>query len=150
TPDRFREWLARDAGLLDESAGRKWRSLSDTAITAQLLYGARDDYSLLRRGVDFYPEGALIWFEADTLIRQLSHGAKSLDDFCHLFFGDAASSKHTGPLVSPYTRENLIAALQAVQPYDWDKFITQRVDATGSRTPRAGIANAGWKLAFRD
>ena len=89
TPDRFREWLARDAALLDQSAGRKWRTLSDTAISAQILYGSRDDYSSLRRSVDFYSEGALIWFEADTLIRQLSHGTKSLDDFCRAFFGGA-------------------------------------------------------------
>ena len=52
--------------------------------------------------------------------------------------------------VKPYTRESLIAALQAVQPYDWEGFFAQRVDATGSRTPRAGIANAGWKIEFGD
>lgn len=148
TPDRFREWLARDAALLDQSAGRKWRPLSDTAISAQILYGSRDDYSLLRRSVDFYSEGALIWFEADTLIRQLSHGTKSLDDFCRAFFGETPSHASGEPVVNPYTKESLVAALQAVQPYDWDGFFTQRVDSTASRTPRAGIANAGWKLAY--
>jgi predicted metalloprotease with PDZ domain len=151
TADRFREWLARDAALLDQSAGRKWRSLSDTAISAQILYGSRDDYSLLRRGVDFYSEGALLWFEADTLIRQLSHETKSLDDFCRAFFGGGDSNSNSvEPTVSPYTRETLVAALQAVQPHDWDEFFKQRVDSTASRTPRAGIANAGWKLAFGD
>ena len=148
TPDRFREWLARDAALLDQSAGRKWRPLADTSISAQVLYGARDDYSLLRRGVDFYSEGALIWFEADTLIRQLSHGTKSLDDFCRAFFGGTPANASGEPAVNPYTRDSLVAALQAVQPYDWEGFFTQRVDSTGSRTPRAGIANAGWKLSF--
>ncbi len=151
--DRFREWLARDAALLDQSAGRKWRPLTDTAISAQILYNARDDYSSLRRSVDFYSEGALIWFEADTLIRQLSHGTRSLDDFCRVFFGEAASAQAANgagaePVVNAYTRETLVAALQSVQPYDWEGFFTQRVDATGSHTPRAGIANAGWKLVF--
>ncbi|HEV2198960.1 MAG TPA: hypothetical protein VGR73_04000 [Bryobacteraceae bacterium] len=154
TPERFREWLARDAALLDQEPGRKWRPLTDTAISAQILYGARDDYSSLRRGVEFYSEGALLWFEADTRIRQLSHGARSLDDFCRAFYGGAPlreSGKETGdPAVSPYTRENLVAVLQSVQPYDWDGFFTQRVDSVGTRTPLEGIANAGWRLTFSD
>lgn len=148
TPERFREWLARDAALVELASGRKWRSLEDTSISAQILYGARDDYSLLRRGVDFYSEGALLWFEADTVIRQLSHGTKSLDDFCRAFFGASNTVPSAGEALSSYTRESLVAALNAVQPYDWNGFFTQRVDVTGSRTPRAGITNAGWKLAF--
>jgi len=146
TPERFREWLARDAALLDQSAGRKWRSLTDTAISAQILYDAREDYSNLRRSVEFYSEGALLWFEVDTLIRQMSHGTRSLDDFCRAFFGDKSGE----PTVHPYTRESLVAALQAVQPHDWEGFFAQRVDGVGSRTPREGIANAGWKIVFGD
>lgn len=154
SPERFRDWLARDASLLDQEAGRKWRPLTDTAISAQILYGAREDYSSLRRGVEFYSEGALLWFEADTLIRQLSHGIRSLDDFCRAFYG-AASLKDAGkesgePAVNPYTRESLVAALEAVQPYDWDAFFAQRVDSVAGHTPLAGIANAGWKLAFNE
>ena len=148
TPERFREWLARDAALLDQESGRKWRTLFDTSVSAQILYGAREDYSSLRRGVEFYSEGALLWFEADTVIRQLSHGARSLDDFCRAFFGRAASRESGDPAVSPYTREDLVAALQSVEPYDWDGFFAKRVDSLGSRTPLEGIANAGWKLSF--
>ena len=42
-----------------------------------------------RRSVDYYPEGTLIWLEVDVMIRQLSKGAKSLDDFCRAFHGGA-------------------------------------------------------------
>lgn len=149
TPERFREWLASDAALLDQSSGRKWRSLADTSVSAQILYGARDDYSFLRRSVEFYPEGALLWFDVDTLIRQMSRGARSLDDFCKAFFGDAGpADTDREEAVKAYTRASLVAALQSVQPYDWEGFFAQRVDATGSRTPREGIANAGWKIVF--
>jgi predicted metalloprotease with PDZ domain len=146
TPERFREWLAREASLLDQAAGRKWRSLADTSISAQILYGSRDDYSSLRRSVDFYSEGALLWFDIDTLIREKSRGAKSLDDFCHAFFGGSGGVA----TVKSYTRAELVAALQAVQPFDWEAFLEQRVDATGTHTPREGIANAGWKLVYGD
>jgi predicted metalloprotease with PDZ domain len=146
TPERFRDWLAREASLLDQSAGRKWRTLADTSISAQILYGSREDYSALRRSVDVYSEGALLWFDIDTLIRQQSKGAKSLDDFCRAFFGGEGGAA----TVKSYTRASLVAALQAIQPHDWDGFFAQRVDTAGSRTPREGIGNAGWRLVFGD
>ncbi len=144
SPERFRDWLARDAALLDESSGRKWRSLTDTAVSAQILYESRDDYSALRRSVDFYTEGALLWFDIDTMIRQKSKGARSLDDFCRAFFGGEKSEA----AVKSYTRAEVVTALQAIQPYDWETFFAQRVDSVGSHTPREGIANAGWKLVL--
>ena len=82
-----RQFLGLTAATLDNRAGREWRSLADTAIAAQLLYEARSDWESSRRGVDFYPEGALIWLDADSLIRQLSGGARSMDDFARAFFG---------------------------------------------------------------
>jgi predicted metalloprotease with PDZ domain len=85
----YRESLANTAAELDTKAGRTWRPLEDTAVAAQVLYEAGSDYGSLRRSVDYYPEGSLIWLEADVLIRQLSKGAKSLDDFCHTFHGGA-------------------------------------------------------------
>ena len=36
-----------------------------SAVAAQVLYGARADWALSRRGVDFYPESELLWLEAD-------------------------------------------------------------------------------------
>ena len=89
--DDFRESLAATAAGLDTKSGRTWRPLEDTAVAAQVLYGAGDDYADYRRGVDYYPEGTLIWLEADTLIRQLSKGAKSLDDFAAPFTADQAA-----------------------------------------------------------
>ena len=68
------------AAALDHEAGRQWRPLEDTAVAAQFLYEAGGDYADYRRGVDFYPEGMLLWLDVDVTIRQLSKGAKSLDD----------------------------------------------------------------------
>ncbi len=87
TPEEFREDLAITAAALDHKYGRDWRPLEDTAVAAQLLYNSREDYAGYRRGVDYYDEGTLIWLEADVLIRDLSRGAKSLNDFCRSFEG---------------------------------------------------------------
>ncbi len=82
TPEQYRDYLAITAASLDNEYGRRWRPLEDTAVAAQLLYSAPEDYNAYRRNVDYYPEGTLIWLEADVTIRKLSKGAKSLNDFC--------------------------------------------------------------------
>jgi len=144
TPEEFREEIARIAADLDHEAGRTWRPLEDTAVAAQILYSARDDYSDYRRGVDYYDEGTLIWLEADVLIRKLSNGAKSLNDFCRAFYGGPSGA----PALKPYTFDDLVAALNSVQAYDWSRFLRQRVESTGPHAPLGGIENSGWKLEY--
>ncbi len=111
---------------------------------AQLLYTASDDYSNYRRGVDYYPEGSLLWLEADVLIRQLSKGSKSLNDFCHSFHGGPGGT----PAMKTYTFEDIVAGLNAVQPYDWSGFWNQRLHSTSARAPLGGVEGSGWKLAY--
>ena len=60
----------------------------------------------------------MLWLEADTLIRKLSHGRRTLDDFCAAFHGAPGGL----PQVKTYDFDALIAALNAVQPYDWRSF----------------------------
>src|ERR1051326_6023744 len=101
----------------------------------------------MRRGVDFYDEGVLIWLEVDTTIRKESHGKKSLDDFCRVFFGPP-----DGPVqVKPYTFENLTEALNNIADYDWKAFFETRVNRIGTdRAPLGGIEAGGYRLAYVD
>jgi predicted metalloprotease with PDZ domain len=144
TPEEFRDEMARIAAALDQEAGRKWRPLQDTADSAQLLYFARDDYSEYRRSVDYYDEGTLIWLEADVLIRELSKGTRSLNDFCRAFHGGPGGA----PALQPYTFDDVVAGLNQVQPYDWAKFLRARLDSTAPHAPLGGIENGGWKLVY--
>ncbi len=146
TPAQYREQLAITAATLDNEGGRQWRPLQDTATAAQVLYSARNDYSDYRRGVDYYPEGTLIWLDADVTIRTLSNNKKSLNDFCHSFHGGDSGT----PMVKPYTFEDVVTALNAVQPYDWTKFLRDRLDSTSAHAPLNGILNSGWKLVYND
>ena len=146
TPDQYRESLALTAAGMDVQKGRAWRPLADTAVAAQLLYGARSDWASWRRGVDFYPESELLWLEADALIRQQSRGSKSLDDFCRLFHGGESGP----PKVVPYRFEDVVAALNQVAPHDWKTFWTTRLASTRPGAPLGGIAASGWKLAYRE
>jgi predicted metalloprotease with PDZ domain len=146
TADDYRQNLAVTAALLENRAGRTWRTLQDTADAAQLLYSARDDYRDLRRSVDYYPEGSLIWLEVDVTIRQLSRGVKSLDDFLKAFEGAPSS----GPTVKPYTFDDVVGTLNSVQPYDWKAFLTERLQSTSPHAPLGGIEKSGWKLVYKD
>jgi predicted metalloprotease with PDZ domain len=144
TNEDFREEMAYTAATLDRQAGRQWRPLSDTTIAAQLLYHADPEAAARRRNVDFYPEGELIWLEADTIIRQQSQGKLSLDDFCRKFHGGVSGP----PKVVPYTLSDIVVTLNGIAPYDWGEFFRKRVYQINPHVPLGGIENSGWRLAY--
>ncbi len=146
TPEQARDYLAETAAALDNEPGRTWRPLLDTAVSAQFLYGAERSWDAWRRGVDFYDESLLFWLEADAIIRSQSKGQRSLDDFCKRFHGGESGP----PTVKPYTFEDVVATMNEVQPYDWRKFFTERVEEVRPHPPLGGITAGGWKLAWSD
>jgi len=99
-----------------------------------------------RRGLDYYPEGELIWLEVDATIRQQSHGQRSLDDFCRRFHGGESGP----PRVVPYTFDDVVSGLNAVVPFDWASLLKERVRKTSSHAPLGGIERGGWQLVYND
>ncbi|HEY8022367.1 MAG TPA: M61 family peptidase, partial [Thermoanaerobaculia bacterium] len=146
TPEQYREEVAATAAALDHEPGRTWRPLADTAVAAQLLYGSAHAWGSWRRGTDFYEESLLLWIEVDMLIRQESHGKRSLDDFCRLFYGRPGGA----PALKPYTFDDLVTALGQVAEHDWRGFFTARLESLDPHAPLGGIRLAGWKLAYDD
>jgi predicted metalloprotease with PDZ domain len=146
SPDEFHDDLARVAALLDRKSGRTWRPLQDTATMAAQLYNAPGEWSNYRRGVDFYDEGVLLWLEVDTIIRKETNGAKSIEDFCRIFHGPPS----TGPMVKPYTFDDVVSALNQVAPRDWRAFLRSRLDATEPHAAMGGIEAGGWRLVYND
>ena len=143
--DWSRDWLASTAAQMDHRYGRRWRNLQDTATAASLLYESPTEWANLRRGVDFYREGVLLWLEVDTLMRKQTNGAKSIDDFTHAFHGGT-----TAPGVVTYTFDDVVNGLNAVAPYDWRAFLRERLDAYTTHAPLGGIENAGWELVYTE
>ena len=146
TDQYYKERLALVSAYLDNLPGREWRPLVDTTVAAQLLYPAPNAWAAYRRGTDFYDEGWLIWLDVDTLIRSMTGGQKSLDNFCQTFHGGASGS----PAVRPYTLDDVVTALNDVAPYDWKTFLTTRVGRTGPRAPLDGVTRGGWRLVYND
>ena len=145
--EQYRDLLALSAASLDYRPGRDWRPTEDTAIAASVLRGGDPAWSNWRRGQDYYQEGELFWLDADTLIREKTKNKKSLTDFLHIFLGKGGN---TGPLIVTYNRDELVADLNQVMPYDWATFMHERIDEINPHADLAGIERGGYKLTFTD
>ena len=141
-----RDVFAITAANFDISPGRDWRPLVDTTNQPTISQRSPVSWVTWQRPEDYYTEGMLIWLDADTKIRELSGDKKSLDDFAKLFFGVNNGSYIT----KTYTLDDVIAALNAVQPYDWATFLRTRVYELAPKTPKDGITRGGYKLVYDD
>jgi predicted metalloprotease with PDZ domain len=147
TPEQTRDILARvAAGFTADDAGREWRPMVDT--TNQPIVSQRRPVSFVsyQRPEDYYTEGMLIWLDADTKIRELTDGKRSLDDFCKKFFGIYNGSFIT----APYTLDEVVRDLNEVAPYDWKGFLQERVYDLHVAVPMNGFTQGGYKLVYTD
>ncbi len=143
-PETYRDNLALIAADLDHRSGRVWRNLQDTADGVPSMQGAPPQWDSWRRPLDYYDEDVLNWLWVDTIIRQQTHGQKSIDDFCHLFHGGPSGT----PEVKTYTFDDVVSALNQIAPYDWRGFWTERLTNHGPGAPLTGVENSGWKVAY--
>lgn len=141
-----RDQLAAIAAQAVHQPARTSVALVDTATEAWVLRGVPGGWTSLRRGQDFYQQGALAWLEADAIIRTQSKGQRSLDDFLRAFFGQ----RDTGPIVLPYTRADVEAGLSAIVPYDWHGFFESRIYQVNPEPAVSALAKAGWRLVYND
>ncbi len=144
TPEQFRDDVARIAARLDHLPGRTWRNLQDTADGVPAMQGSPSPWESWRRTVDYYDEDVLNWLWVDMIIRQQTHGAKSIDDFCHLFHGGESGP----PQVKTYNFDDVVKTLNQVTPYEWSTFWTERLTNHGPGAPLAGLEASGWKLVY--
>lgn len=142
--ENLKSAFARNAASLANKEGRTWRSTEDTSVAASILRNAGTAWGNARRAQDYYFEGTLVWVGADAIIRKQSNGAKSLDDFCKLFFG----GKDSGPEIKPYTYQDLVGALNSIAPYDWNGYFQKMVYDVHPGPTTEGLEMAGWRLVY--
>ena len=146
TPEQTRDIFARVAANFAASAGRDWRPLVDT--TNQPIISQRRPVSWVsyQRPEDYYTEGELIWLDADTKIRELTDGKKSLDDFARKFFGCLQRQLHHRPVHAG----RCVKDLNEVAPYDWKTFFQERVYDLHPQVPMNGFTQGGYQLVYTD
>ncbi|MGK6320889.1 M61 family metallopeptidase [Sphingomonas sp. DT-204] len=138
--------LAIIAANYDAMQGRKWRPLIDTTNDPIISARRPKGWTNWQRSEDYYNEGLLIWLETDALLRKLSGGRKSMDDFARAFFG--MNDGDWGELT--YTFEDVVKTLNDIHPYDWAGFLDQRVNRINERAPLAGLTDNGYRLVYTD
>jgi predicted metalloprotease with PDZ domain len=138
--------LAYTAASYDIRVGRQWRALQDTTADPVVSQRRPRPWFTWERNEGYYSEGAFIWLDADTLIREATDGEKSLDDFSKAFYGMNDGSYV--PLL--YTFEDVVSTLHAVHPYDWATFLRTRLDGHGPGAPLDGIERGGYELVYTD
>ena len=139
------EAWAENAAWYSSIAGRAWRPLQDTTNDEIINPRRPMSWDSWQRTKTFTMRVPLK-ARADTLIRERSAGKRSLDDFAARFFGVGDGS--FVPLT--YTFEDLVRALNAVEPYDWADFLRQRLDGVARQAPLAGLARGGYRLVYSD
>ncbi len=138
--------LAAIAAGMDLRVGRKWRPLIDTTHDPIIAARKPKPWTSWQRAEDYYSEGLLIWLEVDQIIRRESGGKKSLDNFAKDFFG----GKNGDWGVVTFVEQDVVDALNKVQPYDWTTFIDERVYKTAQEAPINGLTLGGYQLTFVD
>jgi predicted metalloprotease with PDZ domain len=138
--------IAATAAAYDNRRGRDWRPLQDTTNDPILADRRPLPWRSWQRSEDYYSEGELIWLDADTLIREMSHDTKSLDDFARAFFGIDNGSY----VPATYSFEDVAKTLSSVQSHDWAKFLRSRLDGFAAGAPLDGLKRGGYTLAYTD
>jgi len=144
TKQQALDTLAALAARLDTMAGRNWRPLTDTTDDPIIAQRRPKGWVSYQRSEDYYNEGALIWLDADSLIRQLSDGARSMDDFARAFFG--VHDRDWGEML--YTFDDVVKTLNQVQPNDWAAFLHARLDNINAHAPLDGFTRGGYQLVY--
>ena len=146
TKQQALDQFAIDSAYYAALTGAQWRALEDTTNDPVINMRRPMSWRDFQRFEDYYHEGAMIWLDADTLIRERSQGQRSLEDFARAFFGINDGSV----TIVTYTFDDLVKALNAVQPYDWARFLHQRLDAVAKPAPLDGVRRGGYRLIFTD
>ncbi|HEY0801101.1 MAG TPA: hypothetical protein VGD54_09665 [Steroidobacteraceae bacterium] len=139
--------LASMSAEFQDRVGAQWRPLQDTTNDEIIQQRRPISWSTWQRNVfDSFFQGELIWFDADTWIRERTGGRRSLDDFARDFFGG-----HPGEfIVDTYRFDDVIAALNKVAPGDWASFFRERLDSYGTAHALDGVTRGGYRLVFDD
>jgi predicted metalloprotease with PDZ domain len=138
--------LALNAAYYETETGHEWRPLQDTTNDPIINPRRPMSWRDWQRFEDYYSEGALIWLDVDTLIRERTQGKRSLDDFARAFFGFNDGSLTT----VTYSFDDVVRTLNAVEPYDWAAFLRQRLDVVDKPAPLDGLRRGGYKLIYTD
>jgi predicted metalloprotease with PDZ domain len=138
--------LAEIAATHEIRPGGHWRPLSDTTRDPIIASRSPIPWPSWQRSEDYYTEGALVWLDVDTRIRELSGDTRSLDDFARDFFGQDDRVWIT----NTYTFEDVVETLDRTASFDWAGFFEPKLHQTSDEAPLDGVTRGGYRLVYRE
>ncbi len=127
--------------------GRNWRSLRDTQVAAYTIRKRSNSWSNLRRNQDYYFEGAMLWLEFDSRIREATNGKKSLDDFCMRFFSNGDPTAHA----ISFDLEEIVSTLSNLTDKEpWAELIDRKINQTEDEFNPEGLTRSGYRFTYSD
>jgi predicted metalloprotease with PDZ domain len=146
TMDQGHDMLAYMAATYDKARPglASWRNVQDTTNDPTIAQRSPLPYRNYQGSEDYYVAGEMIWLDVDGKLRELTGNKRSIDDFAKAFFGVNPGAWD----VDTYTFDDVVKTLNDVAPYDWAKYLRERLDGHGSLI--GGIASHGWKLVYTD
>jgi len=138
--------LAGIAAIYDGAPQPHWRNLLDTTNDPIISSRKPKGWTSWQRSEDYYNGGLVVWMEVDSMLRQMTGGRKSIDDFARAFFGirDGDWGEVT------YTFADVAATLNAIAPYDWADYLNHRLTETLPAAAVRGFEANGYKLVYTD
>ena len=130
--------------LYDSQPAREWRDLLDTTNDPVISARRPKGWTSWQRSEDYYNEGLLVWMDVDSLLREKSGGAKSIDDFARAFFGirDGDWGEVT------YSLDDVAATLNGIVPWDWKAYLVRRLTEHAKGAPLSGFERNGYRLVY--
>ena len=123
---------------------QQWRNIQDTTNDPIIAMRRPLPYRNYQMSEDYYSGGQMIWLDVDGKLRDLTGNKRSIDDFAKAFFG----MKNGEWDVNTYTFEDVVKTLNDITPYDWAKYLRDRLDGHGPLI--GGFEANGWKLVYND
>ena len=138
--------LALTAATYSVRAGSRWRPMSDTTRDPIIAARAPLPWASWQRSEDYYSEGALVWLDVDTRIREISGETRSLDDFARQFFGTGEAGDWG---TRTYVFDDVVACLEGLAAFDWRGFFIAKLEGKHEGAPLAGVERGGYRLVYR-
>lgn len=122
--------------------GRRSIPLEDTAASAYQRRGGSPLWKTLNRAQDYYVEGLFLWLEIDGILRELTHGEVTMDDFAQRFLSVPVTAERG------FTEVDIVETLNSLAEWDWAGLIENRVRGLHEELPLDFLPRAGCRLVY--
>ncbi|HVF27349.1 MAG TPA: PDZ domain-containing protein [Pyrinomonadaceae bacterium] len=139
TVRQYLDSIAKSFQDLQNAPGRREMSLEESSFDAWIKY-YRPDENTINSSISYYDKGAIVSLLLDLRIRQLTSGARSLDDVMRRLYSEYAKKNRN------YTPEDFQREAEQVAGASLDDFFRRYVRGTEELDYDAALATVGLRL----